>query len=292
MERVAVFVDAGYLLARGAEALTGSRDGRRTIVLDEARAVDTLISFAESKAGLPGGILRVYWYDAAGPQPTAEHIRLADLDNCKLRLGTINSVGQQKGVDSLIMADMIELARNRAAASFLLVGGDEDLLVGVQVAQSHGIRVHLLGIAVGGDAAQAASLTREVDTTNEWTVKDLAGMLGVRPTVVHAPPTRTTAKPARVVEMVEPAPDGHVLPAPVHDEVLQLVVREFYDSLLEEDIADIQTVLTASGNIPKPHDGRLLARTGTVVGRDLIVSEKREMRRLFRELLEEQSQLT
>lgn len=103
MARVAVMVDAGYLIARGAEAITGiSGLGRRGVILDEAAAIQALISFAESKTVSPGEILRIYWHDAAGAQPTAEHIRLAELDNVKLRLGTFNSYGEQKGVDSLV----------------------------------------------------------------------------------------------------------------------------------------------------------------------------------------------
>ena len=100
MQRVVVFVDAGYVLARGSEALTGAKNGRRGVILDESKAVASIIRFSEKKAKKHGQILRVYWYDASGPQPTAEQIRLAELDNVKLRLGTLNSFGKQKGVDS------------------------------------------------------------------------------------------------------------------------------------------------------------------------------------------------
>ena len=54
--------------------------------------------------------------------------------------------GQQKGVDSLIIMDLIELARNHAISEAVLLSGDEDLRVGVQLAQSFGVRVHLLGV--------------------------------------------------------------------------------------------------------------------------------------------------
>ena len=45
----------------------------------------------------------------------------------KVRLGFVNSLGQQKGVDSLIVTDMLTLARNRAVAECVLLSGDEDL---------------------------------------------------------------------------------------------------------------------------------------------------------------------
>jgi uncharacterized LabA/DUF88 family protein len=75
---------------------------------------------------------------------------LAHLDNVKVRLGFVNSVGEQKGVDSLIVTDMIALARNRAVSDAVLVSGDEDLRVGVQQAQEFGVRVHLVGIKPSG----------------------------------------------------------------------------------------------------------------------------------------------
>ena len=74
----------------------------------------------------------------------------------KLRLGQLNSEGQQKGVDSLIVTDLIELARNKAISDAVVLTGDEDIRVGVQIAQSLGVRVHLLGI---GGAQQGKPIT-------------------------------------------------------------------------------------------------------------------------------------
>ncbi len=273
MSRVAVFVDAGYLIARGAEALAGEADGRRGVILNVPKVVERLIQFAERKAACSGGILRVYWYDAAGSQPTAEQIRLAESDDVKLRLGTFNSFGKQKGVDSLIIVDMIELARNRAAESFVLVGGDEDLRVGVQVAQTYGIRVHLLGIAIGSDKAQSPGLTREADTNSGWTATDVASFLRIRP----APPAVTPLSAS-----VEPSAPATAVDA----DTLEIAVKSFYDTLVGSDLDDIRTVWTANRTIPQPYDGRLLARTGTAIGRSLDLSERREIRRIFTRLLE------
>ena len=64
----------------------------------------------------------------------------------KLRLGIVNLAGQQKGVDSLIVTDLVELARNHAITDAILLSGDEDLRIGVQIAQSFGVRVHLIRI--------------------------------------------------------------------------------------------------------------------------------------------------
>ena len=57
---------------------------------------------------------------------TADQALLASLDDVKIRLGFINSVGEQKGVDSLIVTDLIELARQKAVCDAILLSGDED----------------------------------------------------------------------------------------------------------------------------------------------------------------------
>src|SRR5271154_569828 len=138
MGRIAVFVDAGYLFAQGSAVLTGAKVVRTRITLDEAKVVDLLAAFAEVQAGQSGALLRIYWYDASpGRFLNAGHVRLGEIDNVKLRLGVINDFNQQKGVDSLLIADLIQLGHNRAIDSAVVLSGDEDLRVGVQVAQGY-----------------------------------------------------------------------------------------------------------------------------------------------------------
>ena len=124
MDRVAVFVDAGYLFAQGSVALCGEKLARGEIVLDHRAVVAKLKTFAESQVNLD--LLRIYWYDGTAQGPTPQHITLAEQAGVKVRLGFVNSVGQQKGVDSLIVTDMITLARNRGVAECVLLSGDED----------------------------------------------------------------------------------------------------------------------------------------------------------------------
>ena len=109
MSRIAVFVDAGYLFAQGSTALTGSTRKRTALSLDEGAALDALLAVAHEKSN-GASLLRVYWYDGALGYggPTLEQEALANCDNVKLRLGFINKQGQQKGVDSLIVTDLID----------------------------------------------------------------------------------------------------------------------------------------------------------------------------------------
>ena len=109
LERVAVFVDAGYLFAQGSIKLSGDKLPRREIKLDFGAAVPALRRFAERISKL--SLLRIYWYDGTNQGPTAAQTAIARLDRVKVRLGFVNSSGQQKGVDSLIVTDMMALAR-------------------------------------------------------------------------------------------------------------------------------------------------------------------------------------
>ena len=71
--------------------------------------------------------------------------------------------GKQKGVDSLIVRDLMTLARERAVTTVFLLGGDEDLREGVIAAQEMGVLVVVLGIPTVGVGNQAMSLIRESD---------------------------------------------------------------------------------------------------------------------------------
>ncbi len=168
MPQIAVFVDAGYLYAQGSKLLIGKKAGRESISLKVPDVLEQLADLARVVAA-DCRLLRIYWYDGMlrGNTPTLEQDVIGQSRNAKLRLGLVNSSGQQKGVDSLIVTDLIELARNSAIADALILSGDEDIKIGVQVAQTFGVRVHLLGIKPAR-GSQSVSLMMEADTCHEW----------------------------------------------------------------------------------------------------------------------------
>jgi uncharacterized LabA/DUF88 family protein len=154
-----VFVDAGYLLAAGG-ALCCQSVNRSDFTCRYKDLLTSLASFAEKLSDLE--LLRIYWYDAAvHATPTKDHLEIAGLTHVKLRLGRISG-GRQKGVDSLIVRDLMTLARERAMVTAFLLAGDEDLREGVAAAQDMGVRVTVLGVpALKGN--QAETLIREAD---------------------------------------------------------------------------------------------------------------------------------
>ncbi|MDE0420999.1 MAG: NYN domain-containing protein [Gammaproteobacteria bacterium] len=173
MDRVAVFVDAGYLYAEGSRALAGRPLTRSAVVLDPPSAVSVLTHFAREQSGLP--LLRIYWYDGTAHRPTRAQVALSEEAGVKLRLGRLDGGGRQKGVDALMASDLVGLARNRAMTDCVLLTGDDELRVAVAEIQQLGVRVHLLAIAPAA-RSQSRLLRQEADSVHEWSAKDLAFM--------------------------------------------------------------------------------------------------------------------
>ena len=128
--------------------LTEGSPGRR-VRADRPALVEALADLAVKDTGLP--LLRLYWYDAAPNRvPFPDQRELGRLGDVKLRLGNLRERDggrrAQKGVDADLHADMTELARNKAAADFVLLTGDEDLLRAVEEVQKYGVRLHLWGV--------------------------------------------------------------------------------------------------------------------------------------------------
>ena len=167
MANYAVFVDAGYLLAWGADMCIGARAPRTAICYDHRPLIAALVAHCGPLCSRE--MLRVYWYDGApGHVPSAEHIAIGQEDGVKVRLGRLTG-REQKGVDTLIVLDLTTLARERAISYAFLLSGDEDLREAVVVAQQLGVRVFVLGLTptAGGQGRQAETLRREADVCSD-----------------------------------------------------------------------------------------------------------------------------
>jgi len=237
VQRAAVFVDAGYVFAQGSVLLTGTRQSREFLSLDIRNISIALHDAVASRSGL--ALLRIYWYDAMRVgRPTPEQMALADFADIKIRLGQVNSAGEQKGVDALIVTDLAELARNQAMADAILVSGDEDVRVGVVLAQQFGVRVHLVGIQPAR-ANQSRSLVQEADTTIEWDATI------VRSFLTYSPPVTPTAGAVSTAGGVEAQ------------------IEPLVASLSPSDLAALKSQFTTTTQVPAEHD-RSLLRIGRI----------------------------
>ena len=285
MDRVAVFVDAGYLFAQGSKEISGRQLRRGEISLDYQALIRALKEFAEKISGLP--LLRIYWYDGTSQGPTSQHNTLADQADTKVRLGFVNSAGRQKGVDSLIVTDMISLARNHAMADCVLLSGDEDLRVGVQQAQEYGVRVHLLGIRPAR-GSQSLFLLREADSSHEWSADVLRTVLecgpdGVEPMDVDGQSGLPASASNQATEAVFPETDRQS----DHGRTLRQVARRVADDVPLADVPSLVTQIRATNQRPSEIDGRLLAMSRNALGNDLDSEQKYEVRSAFLDALVE-----
>jgi uncharacterized LabA/DUF88 family protein len=289
MNRVEICIDAGYLYAQGSVALTGTKQRREILVLEPEKMFVELRSIAASKSN-GSSLLRIYWYDGAlGLRPTLEQEQLAHCDDVKVRLGFINSSGQQKGVDSLIVTDLIELARLGAISDAVLLSGDEDVRVGVQIAQSYGVRVHLLGIAPSR-GSQSKALLQEADTTSEWQSATISSFLTVR-SVPAADQTTAAAAVKQASKTSKPAaPAAPGLQNTTATDELEKVAIAFAGTLNEGDVKSLLGYWATEKGVPPEFDGRLLAKGRAGINRDLDVSEKRFMRTRFQDAVRSAAQ--
>ncbi len=257
--RVAVFVDAGYVYAQGSCAITGLKTpkSREKLALDESKIAELLKEEARvSSSGKE--MLRIYWYDGAPSSgPSVGQARMGKLNDVKLRLGQLNSEGQQKGVDSLIVTDLMELARNKAISDAVIVTGDEDVRVGVQIAQSLGVRVHLVGFT-GPKESQSVSLQQEADTLEIWDKAKIGSFLRdatAKPAKIPlAPKTqgrlpRSAAKPPSAAS----AKLTHTAPPVESTEISAAVLKVFEDLKLDpENFAKTKLAIATGRRLPSP----------------------------------------
>jgi hypothetical protein len=160
VDRCALFVDAGYVLADGAMAVHGTRRGE-SVSWDYEGLLQLLSSLARERSGLP--VLRCYWYEATvDGRRTAEQDALADLPGIKLRVAKIRP-GRREGVETEIHRDLTTLARNSAISDAIVVSAEEDLAQVIADVQDLGMRVTLVHIAVDGNWTISRVLRQESD---------------------------------------------------------------------------------------------------------------------------------
>ena len=276
MDRYAIFVDAGYFFAAGAQAAFGSQTPRKQISVKSSSAMLTALNVKASEATGNRPLLRTYWYDAMpGPRLSLEQTSLAMLPGVKLRLGALNSAGEQKGVDSLIVTDIIELARNGAIADAVLVTGGEDLRIAVQIAQSFGVRVHILA---AGDPSKnvSPSLQMEADSVTtldgEWFL-------------IHLELTPAPSKAPMIVAIQASAAPSKAIGTSGADEITvaaKVIVDGILDGIQPEHLTLLIQHFITQTSIPPEYDRRLIAQvSATLSGRRFSGEETRHIRGQF-----------
>ncbi len=206
----AVFVDAGYLFLGGTRALFGEAIGRKDVeVLDAGSIVSAIRGAAERALGSKLDLLRVYWYDGAPDGlATREQEEIGRVARVQLRLGRV-SRGRQKGVDGLIIMDLLTLAMNEAISTAVVVSGDEDLREAVHFAQNHGVTVVLIGMPGAGEDDASTLLVRDADLHVNLTTEELASFMEERESVEASSLQPTSVRPMWMnAPLTRPVSDG------------------------------------------------------------------------------------
>jgi hypothetical protein len=164
VDRSALFVDAGYLLADGAMAVHGPRY-RGTVTWEYAGLLKMLAGISRDHTGLP--VLRCYWYaETPDGYLTADHDALANLPGLKLRLSQVRP-GQPDGVAAEIRRDLTTLARNSGISDAVIVSDRDSLAQAISEAQDYGVRVTVMHISRDGSWTVSGLLRQESDEVAE-----------------------------------------------------------------------------------------------------------------------------
>lgn len=301
MERVAAFVDAGYFWVQCSHVLYSAKRPRQDIKLDLEAMREEFLAVLHKE--FPHcSVLRIYWYDGLGENgvPTQNHKKICALDDFKIRYGTRNAQGQQKGVDGLLMADLIALAQNRGISNALIMSGDGDLAPGVAAAQSLGIRVHRL--EMGGKVATSPTLRAEVDRNIVWEHKAIERFASrVQPTLVApSPQCAHDAAPAPLVAAEQGCPaeqsvgEEHtdmahnaiaepiIADTPPSDEENSNPLDEIANNFCAELNSEERLTIANEPSIPRALDSRLLYLARRSLLRYLEDAEKNELRALVK----------
>jgi uncharacterized LabA/DUF88 family protein len=174
MATMAGFVDVGFLRGGGVKAL-----GNKNVKINAPATVAWLKGLGSSYGC--SEFLRTYWYDGQLPESHIQHTtqaqefrRIGQTPGLQMRSGYMqkqkqawqyplqqalqnfgvdmqkfeaatnfhfNDKYEQKGVDTLIVLDLVRLAQRRAYDTAILLCGDRDIAEAVRVAQDEGRRV-------------------------------------------------------------------------------------------------------------------------------------------------------
>ena len=163
------------------------------------------------------------------------------------------------------------LARNHAISDAILLSGDEDVRIGVQIAQSFGVRVHLFGIEPGVNN-QSRLLRQESDTTTEWQRHEVELFLAVQS---HDPAEKPRSHKATDE-------------SPTHQQELDSATSRFIRERSADDLL-LLAGLKPRDSIPPDLDRGLLACAASELDRYLQSDERAYVRQAVKRLASEQS---
>lgn len=288
MDRFVVLVDAGYFLRQSIEILSSKTCTRRSEleITDPHALVRLLID--KSKAALEltsKELLRVYWYDGVGVSGYTQQQRtILALPDVQFRAGTVNGAGQQKGVDSLIVTNLIELASNRAISDAILITGDSDLAIGIELTQKKGVRIAVMGLedlSAGVSHKQSPEITSLADRVHRIGGAELSAVMR------HAPPAPTIATATAMTRPTPAMPKAGACATPAQAPLFPLdrpAIDRAVDSFIATQADPHAAVDPSTKRIDAAIDRLLVHHVYLALGKGrLTPAEKAHLRESFRD---------
>lgn len=247
MKKLAIFVDAGYFFSGSAFSLFKEHKKRNEISLDISKLYNYLKDYSAEHISSP--LLRIYWYDGSLPTGlSVEQQKVAQTPGILFRKGFINEKNEQKGIDTHIVAELLELSYKNIIDEAIIIGADSDLTVGVEYAQNMGIKVTLMTVSNIGISQDLRNQADSVCSFNEEVLSNII-----------------TLKNINDLQKEE-------------SQLYNCVVEE-YISLLTEDIkSELVKYLLLYNNLPHERDKELLKIAAIKLSRPLKTEEKHMLR--------------
>jgi NYN domain len=270
----AVFVDAGYMYRMGADlAFAGEVVPRSETSLDVGYFTQELIELIETKYPSDDH-LRTYWYDGARPFTpwSDEHTKVAFQPSVKLRLGIINDAGSQKGVDTLIIRDLMTLSQERSIQRAIVISGDEDLREAIEFAQDRGVRVTLLVFP------NHSGQMREV---SQWLKATCDEVLQMAPQIFKSTMSRRASPVRQSVSVKNPTETTLTIEAYT---LLERAAEDFGVKCAQRLTSDqdVASVLRSKPSVPPQYDGPLLREVAEKIEVEtLSYDQKQRIREAF-----------
>lgn len=269
----AIIVDAGYLYAESGHALIGRHVRRGTLDVNFAKLFHILEQKSNNITYQPR--LKTYWYDAALPHQVIDpNNPIEQVQRTQMRLGYIGLSGEQKCVDTQILADMFELAHYGAITDLVLVSGDDDLRPGVELIRRMGVRVHIIGIQLtNGNSNQAHALLESADSLDYLTKEDIQRF------ITYVPDSNQTAGPTTPAE--KPAITQNT-------GSLNQAMREFIRTCPQKHLDIAYACMEQRQNIPPDIDRHLIGAGRVYYQRaELTQPERSILRAAFKRCLQQ-----
>lgn len=294
MNRFVVMVDAGYLLRQAIEIASNRQSKRRAEleISSPSGLIAILIAAAKALLDLKDKeLLRVYWYDGVMANGlTPQQRALVEVDDVQFRAGTINGAGQQKGVDSLIVTDLIELTSHHAICDAILVTGDSDLAVGIELAQKRGVRIAVLGVedlTAGVAHHQSFEITSRADRVGRLGGADLsAAVRYLPPAAVPAASVGPQQGPPRTPQVPTPVSRAAQAPLASLDTAIQTAITAAVTTFFAQQASPGNMIDPATKRIDGSVDRQLIHHVFVEMAKgQLTNAEKVFARSVFRGLI-------